>query len=167
MRTEVSGVRFADIYASLLAWLLLAGFIVLPATMASFRHSRILGNIDRTGEEVLDRIYSIPLLVIAGTSCACGSLGLLWLCWKNKTNHIWLEERVFLPTLLNAVVSLISALINVYTTDNGYWSVTAIITVIVVILTILVTMTLYAVNRKPINIAWGEHERLNQLHHGR
>ncbi|KAH8585631.1 hypothetical protein B0O99DRAFT_459560, partial [Bisporella sp. PMI_857] len=132
MRTEVSGVRFADIYASLLAWLLLAGFIVLPATMTSFRHSRILDNIGNTGEKVLDTIHSIPLLVIAGTSCVCGSLGLFWLCWKNKENHIWLEERVFLPTLLNAVVSLMSALINVYTTDNGYWSLTAIITVIVV-----------------------------------
>ncbi|KAH8586708.1 hypothetical protein B0O99DRAFT_459244, partial [Bisporella sp. PMI_857] len=130
MRTEVSGVRFADIYASLLAWLLLAGFIVLPATMTSSRHSRILDNIGKTGEKVLDTIHSIPLLVIAGTSCVCGSLGLFWLCWKSKENHIWLEERV--PTLLNAVVSLMSTLINVYTTDNGYLSLTAIITVTVV-----------------------------------
>jgi hypothetical protein len=34
------------------------------------------------------------------------------------------------PGLLNSVIGLITALINIYTAQNGLWSVTAIVTVV-------------------------------------
>ncbi|TVY81981.1 hypothetical protein LSUE1_G007539, partial [Lachnellula suecica] len=50
--------------------------------------------------------------------CIIGFSGLAWLCIKNRENHIWLVDRVFFPGALNALMGLITTLINVYTAQD-------------------------------------------------
>ncbi|RSL60286.1 hypothetical protein CEP53_005475 [Fusarium sp. AF-6] len=55
-----------------------------------------------------------------------------WIGWSQKHNYIWLSDRIFLPSLLNSVVAFLMSLINVYTAQEGSWSVTAIVTTCIV-----------------------------------
>jgi drug/metabolite transporter (DMT)-like permease len=46
------------------------------------------------------------------------------------------------PALLNALIGLVMTLINVYTTQGGHWSITAVVTAAVTAFITLVTVTL-------------------------
>ncbi|KAH8587319.1 hypothetical protein B0O99DRAFT_747664 [Bisporella sp. PMI_857] len=122
---------------------------------------RVLDSVEDTRDTVPNTVQNIPLLVIAGICCVCGALGLFWLSWENQSNYIWLAEQILLPTLLNAVVSFFTVLIAIYVTSNGYWSITAIITVIITIFAIVVTTTLYCIHKALAISTWKEHSILN------
>jgi RsiW-degrading membrane proteinase PrsW (M82 family) len=68
--------------ASLFSWLLLASFIVLPVTFVSIHNSR--------------KVQNVPFFWVAGTCFVCGVIGLSWLWWENRSDYIWLKDRVFL-----------------------------------------------------------------------
>jgi drug/metabolite transporter (DMT)-like permease len=66
------------------------------------------------------------------------------------------------PALLNALVGLVTTLINVYTTQGGHWFITAVVTAAVTAFITLVTVTLsvlYVLWTKP---AWKEHCAMNR-----
>jgi hypothetical protein len=86
----------ANMLASLFTWLLLTGFIFLPGTFASVRNSRALDNMAKAGKTVIRTVQNAPLLGVAGVFCGLAALGLCWLWWKNKTDYIWLVDRVYL-----------------------------------------------------------------------
>jgi len=96
MKIDVPKILYANMLASLFTWLLLAGFIVLPATFASIRNSRALDGMGKAGKAVIGATQNIPLLWIAGICCVCGASGLLWLWWGQSHNYIWLGDRIFL-----------------------------------------------------------------------
>ncbi|KAL2414641.1 hypothetical protein ABEF91_004826 [Exophiala dermatitidis] len=124
--------RRHNFYASLLRWLILAGYIVFPGTFTSLKSSNSVqeaASETYAGKTILDSVQNASLLWIAGACCLFGVVGiaLLWKRWKR--NYIWLVNRIFLPALLNAILGLVNTLINVYTAKDGNWSVTATITV--------------------------------------
>jgi hypothetical protein len=96
MQIEVPKFLYANMLASLFTWLLLAGFIVLPATVTSIRNSRALDGMGRAGKAVIGATQNIPLLWVAGFCCVCGVSGLLWLWWGQNQNYIWLGDPIFL-----------------------------------------------------------------------
>ena len=96
MKIDVPKILYANMLASLFTWLLLAGFIVLPATFASIRNSRALDDMGKAGKVVISAAQNIPLLWVAGICCVCGASGLLWLWWGQSHNYIWLGDRIFL-----------------------------------------------------------------------
>jgi hypothetical protein len=96
VKTEVPKILYANMLALLFTWLLLAGFTVFPVTFASIRNSRALDGIGRAGKAVFSAVQDAPLLVVAGTGCICGAVGLSWLCWGNRVNYVWLTDRAFL-----------------------------------------------------------------------
>lgn len=124
--------RMHNIFAAFFTWILLAGFVVLPGTFTS------LGKLEDKPEvssseaasAILKTVKNIPLLVIAGSCCGIGALGMVWLWYKWRSNYVWLLNRIFLPGCLNSLAGLISSLINVYTQQDGAWSVTAKVTAI-------------------------------------
>lgn len=56
---------------------------------------------------------------------------MVWLWWRWRKNYVWLVNRIFLPGSLNSLAGLISTLVNVYTQQDGAWSLTAKVTAIV------------------------------------
>ena len=56
---------------------------------------------------------------------------MIWLWYRWRRNYVWLVNRIFLPGSLNSFAGLISTLVNVYTQQDGAWSLTAKVTAIV------------------------------------
>ena len=77
MKIDVPKILYANMLASLFTWLLLAGFIVLPATFASIRNSRALDDMGKAGKVVISAAQNIPLLWVAGIYCVYRASGLL------------------------------------------------------------------------------------------
>lgn len=84
-----------NILAAVFNWLVLAGFVVFPATFASLSRVGVLNN-SPTGRAVQNVIRKIPLLYISAFACVLGGLGLAWLWWTVKHNYVWLLSRIFL-----------------------------------------------------------------------
>ena len=53
---------------------------------------------------------------------------MLWLWFRWRKNYVWLLNRIFLPGCLNSLAGLLSTLVNVYSQQDGTWSVTARVT---------------------------------------
>ncbi|MCJ1391376.1 hypothetical protein MMC18_004240 [Xylographa bjoerkii] len=124
--------RLHNIYASFFTWLLLAGYVVFPATFTTVNHDNKITQAAQTELErqILTEVRNAPLLYIAAICCIVGGSGMIWLWWKWRSNYIWMINRIFLPGLLNSVAGLISTLVNIYSAQNGDFSITAKVTVI-------------------------------------
>ncbi|KAG4440533.1 hypothetical protein IFR05_004003 [Cadophora sp. M221] len=124
--------RLHNILAAFFTWILLAGFVLFPGTFTSLQSLEDKPEVSssETASAILKTVKNIPLLVIAGSCCGIGALGMIWLWMKWRSNYVWLLNRIFLPGCLNSLAGLISSLINVYTQQDGAWSVTAKVTAI-------------------------------------
>lgn len=95
-----------------------------------------------------DQVNRIPLLTVAGTCCAVGAVGMLALWYKFRHNYVWLIDRLFVCVLLNSYrhvlwielcsagainsfTGIISTLANVFGSQDGNFSITARVTIIV------------------------------------
>ncbi|KAF8443924.1 hypothetical protein L210DRAFT_3396118 [Boletus edulis BED1] len=96
-------------------WILLAGFVLLPGTFASFRNEPA----GSAQSFILTVVNHISLFVIA-LVCACvGACGMIWLWWRWHGNYIWITNRIFIPGCLNSIVGLISTLASIYGVQGG------------------------------------------------
>ena len=152
--------RMHNIYAAFFSWILLAGFVIFPGTFTSI--SKSLDPENDTAQEILDHVKHVPLLYIAAFCSGLGAIGMIWLWqatqsphilgsaanWVNRfrwrKNFVWLLNRIFLPGCLNSLAGLISTLVNVYSQQDGKWSVTAWITATVTGGSMLITGCLFA-----------------------
>ncbi|KAI2866782.1 hypothetical protein CBS63078_11275 [Aspergillus niger] len=124
-----------NIIASVAHWVLLAGYLVKPGTFTTLQKSEkleqaLIGN--GANKAVLNKIQNLPLLAIACVFFAVGTALLTWLCWKWRSNYIWLVGRVFMPVAMNAAAGLATTLINVYTAQSATWSIMALVTTVMV-----------------------------------
>ena len=111
-----------NILASACVWILLAGYIVFPATFKSLQKSSFDDKADtKLKAEALATARNLPLLYVAAVACGVGVLGSLWLWWKHRQNYVWVVNRIFLPSLLNSVAGLVSTLVNVYSAQDGMY----------------------------------------------
>lgn len=81
------------------AWVLLAGYLVLPGTFASLRSSKTLkptATKNEIGSNLYDHIERVPLLWAAGILCCIGVIGELVICWKLKRNLVFLIRKIFM-----------------------------------------------------------------------
>ncbi|KAL4887978.1 hypothetical protein BDV59DRAFT_196830 [Aspergillus ambiguus] len=106
---------FENILAAFCCWILLAGYLVLPGTFASIQGSS-------------SQNVNVSLLGVAGALCVVGLLGTTWSSYKRRMNYVWLVLTLFSPILINSITGFINTVINVYTSRDGTWSVTAVIT---------------------------------------
>ncbi|KAI0836085.1 hypothetical protein F5Y06DRAFT_288625 [Hypoxylon sp. FL0890] len=120
--------KLYNVLAALSSWLLLAGFVIFPGTFTSLQKADLTTT---EAGKVLHRIVqNTPLLGIAIVCYVLGSVGTGILWWLFKQNSVWLNEKIFLPGLINAITGLITTLINIYTAKDGVWSITATITIV-------------------------------------
>ncbi|KAH6625919.1 hypothetical protein C7974DRAFT_209651 [Boeremia exigua] len=135
-----------NILASAAVWVLLAGYLVFPATFNSLSRSALDDKADTTLKaKALATARNVPLLWVAGAACAGGVLGCAVLWWIHRRNYVWVINRIFLPALLNSIAGLVGTLVNVYSAQDGQYSVTARVTVIVTGACSVVTAGLFLV----------------------
>ncbi|KAF2641144.1 hypothetical protein P280DRAFT_468810 [Massarina eburnea CBS 473.64] len=139
--------KLHNILASAFVWILLAGYIVFPATFNELQTDK---NLDEKANNALKAhalatARNVPLLYIAAFACGIGVFGSLWLWWKHHKNYVWVINRVFLPALMNSIAGLISTLINVYSAQEGQFSVTARATIVVTSVCSVVTILIFLI----------------------
>ncbi|GFF99723.1 conserved hypothetical protein [Aspergillus udagawae] len=139
--------------ASLAAWMLLAGYLVIHGTFTSLQRSDTITNKmaqNDAEKAVLKTIQNPPLVAIAWVLLGIGVATMSFLFYRWRRNYLWLISRLFMyvqrrktdggwltkekitsPTLLNTAAGLLTTLINVYTAKNKYWSIMALLTVAV------------------------------------
>lgn len=123
--------RVHNILISFFTWLLLAGFIIFPGTFTSLSTTLSSDTSSSFTSSILHSVKNIQLLITGGVCSGVGALGMIYLWYRWRTNYVWLLNRIFLPGFLNSLVGLIGTLINVYSQQDGDWSVTARVTAIV------------------------------------
>ncbi|GKT88620.1 PHO85 cyclin-1 [Colletotrichum tofieldiae] len=116
-----------SLLAKVFSWLLLAGYIVFPSTFASLRRSRALESMGVVGY-IVSRGLNDFLISLASILSGSASIGLAWLWFKWRTNYIWVNQQIIIPTLVNSLMGFFSTLLNLYTVHGGEWSTTAIVT---------------------------------------
>lgn len=140
--------RLHNILAAFFTWILLAGYLVFPATFASLQDSISgKGGGEETtvvAQKALHTIKNVGLLYVAGACCIIGAIGMMCLWYRWRENYVWLINRIFLPGFLNSIAGIISTVINVTTSQNSQWSVTAKVTVTVTGACSGVTLMLFA-----------------------
>lgn len=111
-----------NILASASVWILLAGYIVFPATFNKLQKEEMDAKADSSlKQHALDTVRNVPLLYVAAFACGIGVLGCLWLWWEHRKNYVWVINRIFLPALLNSIAGLVSTLVNVYSAQDGMY----------------------------------------------
>lgn len=113
--------KLHNILASFFTWILLAGYIVFPATFNKLNDKDLDAKAGDNAlkEQALKTVRNVPLLYVAAFACGVGVLGCMWLWWKHKKNYVWVINRIFLPSLMNSIAGLISTLVNVYSAQSG------------------------------------------------
>ncbi|KAF5340264.1 hypothetical protein D9611_007825 [Ephemerocybe angulata] len=129
--------NYWNLLASFFTWILLAGFLLFPGTFSSWQEqqAQAVGASPAVTDElkgaVLKAVAHVPLFVIAFICSGIGAAGMVWLWWRWMANYIWLLNKVFVPGLLNALAGLLSTISNIYGAQEGQFSRTAKITLIV------------------------------------
>lgn len=116
--------------ASLAAWMLLAGYLVIPGTFTSLQKSDTITNKVAQNEAekaVLKTIQNPPLVAIAWVLLSIGVATMSFLFYRWRRNY----QGENSPTLLNTAAGLLTTLINIYTAKNKCWSIMALLTVAV------------------------------------
>jgi hypothetical protein len=92
--------RLHNILSSLFQWILLAGYLVLPATFSSLQESEDLrdssddGNI--AAQAALATVRNVPLLYVGAFCAGVGLVGKTWLWWEHSGNYVWLVNKIFM-----------------------------------------------------------------------
>ena len=109
-----------NILASLSVWILLAGYIVFPATFTKLQSDEMDEKANSNIEQhALRAVRNVPLLYVAAFACGIGVFGFLWLWWVHRKNYVWVINRIFMPALLNSIAGLVSTIVNVYSAQDG------------------------------------------------
>ncbi|KAF2183889.1 hypothetical protein K469DRAFT_581419 [Zopfia rhizophila CBS 207.26] len=120
-----------NICAGFFAWLTLAGYVVFPNTFTSLQSSDSLKE-SKEGQIIQETVRNVQLLPLAGLSCLIGIAGTFWLWWRWRRNYVWLITRIFLLGLSHSLISLLTTVVSVLTTQDRHFSVTAKITITII-----------------------------------
>ena len=85
--------------AAFSAWILLAGFLIVPGTFTSIQTSQTLQQAAKDNViagKILDTVKHASLLWTACGCCGVGVSGLLWLWWRWRGNYVWLINKIFM-----------------------------------------------------------------------
>lgn len=92
--------RLHNILASLFQWILLAGYLVLPATFNSIKQSKDVQSSSDSGnfaaKAALTTVRNVPLLYVGAFCAGVGLLGKAWLWFAHRPNYVWLVNKIFM-----------------------------------------------------------------------
>ncbi|KAJ7759391.1 hypothetical protein DFH07DRAFT_918984 [Mycena maculata] len=114
------------ILAKLFTWMLLAGFVIVPGTFASLQakpapdsSSNELGGVEVVA---IDAIKQLPLFVVAWVCTGLGAIGMVWLWYRWRLNHIWIVDNIFMPGFINSLTGMLPTLSSVISTHDTTFS---------------------------------------------
>ncbi|KAJ5971422.1 uncharacterized protein N7479_001340 [Penicillium vulpinum] len=81
-----------------------------------------------------------------------------WLFWEFRRNYVWLINRIFIPTLLNALAGFLTTIVSLYTAYDGDWSIMVLLTVITSDLSVACSLILLYIYK------FGKLQRLKREH---
>jgi hypothetical protein len=96
-----------DFLASLLTWLLLAGYVVFPGAFTSLSNAKALNEFGNVGKTILTEVQK-GILSVAAVCCGLSAIGIGWLWQKCRTNYVWLEYHLFLQVFYSNIRILAS-----------------------------------------------------------
>ena len=110
--------RLHNICASFFTWLLLAGYVVFPATFTTVNKDNKITQAAQTELErqILNGVRNAPLLYVAAVCCIVGSSGMIWLWFKWRSNYVWMINRIFLYVCSSIHIFLVY-MANLYLID--------------------------------------------------
>jgi len=74
------------------SWLLLAGFLVSPSTYASVQQSDALDGSGQVAKSIINVVRNVPLIYIASFACLSATIGMAWLWYRFRSNHVWISR---------------------------------------------------------------------------
>ncbi|KAK3214373.1 hypothetical protein GRF29_28g2857456 [Pseudopithomyces chartarum] len=81
--------KIHNILASFFTWILLAGYIVFPATFNKLNDKDLDEKANNALKaHALATVRNVPLLYVAAFACGIGVLGCIWLWWKHRGNYV-------------------------------------------------------------------------------
>lgn len=92
--------RLHNILCALFQWILLAGYLVLPATFTRIEESDDVqdsadgGNV--AASAALATVQNLPLLYVGAFCAGIGLLGKAWLWFAHRLNYVWLVNKIFM-----------------------------------------------------------------------
>jgi len=96
--------RLHNILASFFQWILLAGFLVLPATFNSISQSNEVQTSSKGGnlaaKAALTVVKNVPLLYVGAFGAGVGLIGKACLFVVHRRNYIWLVNKIFMYEIL-------------------------------------------------------------------
>jgi len=118
-----------NIFALFFTWVVLAGFLVLPATFKTLYKLPINST---EYKEVMSVIKHLHLKLAGGFACcAIGVSGMCILWRRQRANYSWLVSNIFVPGCLNGLAGLISTFVSIYAHNNGTYCTSSIATIAV------------------------------------
>ncbi|KIM72678.1 hypothetical protein PILCRDRAFT_81683 [Piloderma croceum F 1598] len=105
------------IFIKVFVWILLAGFLVLPATFAKLQQTTGTNSVEL---DVISHLGHVHLFIFR---CVCSGIGVLGMCWfwyRWHANYVWICSNIFLnvPGALNALQGVIATLSSNYGQNN-------------------------------------------------
>jgi len=106
---------FFNILAGVFMWIVLAGFLVLPASFP-----KIENLVNKSGEisKIVASMRNLPLLTLGIGCCVVGATGLLFLVTHRLGKYDWLVAKIFLPGMSSGVSGLISTFVSLYASGH-------------------------------------------------
>lgn len=140
--------RGHNILVSFFAWILLAGFVIMPGSFTGAKGagagvgpangqsvSLPIGGGGGGGGKNAGKISLTPAntaAMVVGFICVvAGTFGSAWLGLRWRRNGVWLLNKLYMPLILHALAGVLTTLTSVYTQQAGEWSTQALVAVIV------------------------------------
>ncbi|KIM78491.1 hypothetical protein PILCRDRAFT_75454 [Piloderma croceum F 1598] len=104
------------IFTKVFVWILLVGFLVLPATFVNLQNKKT-GTKGVTGD-LIGSLQHLPIFIVG---CACGGIGILGMCWfwyRWQANSIWICNNIFLPGAVNSLHGVVATVASNYGQNN-------------------------------------------------
>ncbi|KAE8396898.1 hypothetical protein BDV37DRAFT_277318 [Aspergillus pseudonomiae] len=145
MLRELADIHWGyNLLSSFAAWILLAGYLVIPGTFTTLQKTDTVksGLSENNSQIILNTIQNPPLVGIACSLLAIGAAVMVFLYFRWRHNYLWLINRLYIPTSLNASAGFLTTIVNVYTAKGGKWSIMSLLTVIVTALSAITSLAL-------------------------
>lgn len=142
--------RLHNILVQFFAWILLAGFVIMPGSFTSVQRAvdeksgGIPINLGSNKKLILSRANTATM-VVGFVLIVAGTFGTAWLALRWRKNYVWLLNRLYMPLIMNSSVGFIATAVGVYAMQSGEWSTQAIIAALIEVSVLVVAGLLFLV----------------------
>ena len=169
--------RLHNILVSCFAWILLAGFVILPGSFTNWKSLEELDSHDSDVQPNTHRqnpfsssVTGTRGTVVAAVGLACigiGATGAAWLAVRWRKNYVWLLNKLYMPLMLNGLAGVVATFTHVYTGQQrgGRWPAQAVVAIGIEAGILVLSALLFTVYNFWL-LRWVRNEHDRQVHMG-